>query len=396
MKFQFRLSRKIVIATVIIVILSGFTLIVVNSGPLAPVRVESVVAERGRIIPALFGIGIVEAQRSYQIGPVIPGRVLAVNVDVGDVVSEGELLAEMDPVDLEQRLSALSAAVAREQNAVAAAKEYRRDAAANKFVATANAERYKNLGQKKLVSISLVEDKVQAKVSANAQFSAADWNFKAAQQEHTRLQSEHDALNKQRENLRLRTPVDAVVISRDAEPGSTLVAGQPVMQLVDTTSLWIKVRIDQGQSTALRVGLPANIVLRSDSSNTLSGSVIRVDPVSDSVTEERIAYIAFEKIPALLSVGELAEVTLNSAPDDTQIVLPNASIRYQPSGTGVWLLESKRLRFTPVSIGLTGLNGLVQITGGLQSGAQVVVYSEQEINANSRIRVVKKLIEPKS
>lgn len=72
--------------------------------------------EGPRYIRNFFGIGQVEARHSWMVGPTVAGRVLSVKVDVGDTVQPGQLLAEMDPVDLEQRLAALDASLARAQS----------------------------------------------------------------------------------------------------------------------------------------------------------------------------------------------------------------------------------------------------------------------------------------
>ncbi len=83
-----------------------FGYVVLRSGPLAPVAVRTAAVEARSISPALFGIGTVEARFSYKIGPTIAGRVAKINVDVGERVRAGQVLAEMDPVDLDARIAA--------------------------------------------------------------------------------------------------------------------------------------------------------------------------------------------------------------------------------------------------------------------------------------------------
>ena len=70
----------------------------------------------------------------------------------------------------------------------------------------------------------------------------------------------------------------------------------------------------------------------------------RVEAVSDSVTEERIAQVGFERLPTGLSVGELAEVTLALAPTAPMLLLPNAAIKRVGDQTGVWWVDGQRLR----------------------------------------------------
>jgi HlyD family secretion protein len=86
-----------------VLLIAAMAYVVMRSGPLAPTRVTVVQASRGQPVAALFGIGTVEARRS------LPDRAdrgrprAAVLVDVGDTVKAGQLLAEMDPVDLDER-----------------------------------------------------------------------------------------------------------------------------------------------------------------------------------------------------------------------------------------------------------------------------------------------------
>lgn len=399
MKLNSLLSRRVGLGLLGVLLLLVLGFVVMRSGPLAPVRVTVHKVSEGRLVPALFGIGTVEARRAYLIGPTSAGRVSQVAVDVGDRVTAGQMLAEMDPVDLDERLAALDASMARAGSAEAAVQAQRRDALARRDLATLNARRYADLGQKNFISTGVVEGKLQEQTSAEAAVSGADANLSAARQDLQRLAAERAGLRRQRDKLRLLAPSDGVVIARDAEAGSTVVAGQAVIKLIEPGSLWVKVRFDQGRSAGLAAGLRAEIVLRSNPTMPLAGKVARVEAVSDSVTEERIAQIAFDSLPAGLALGELAEVTLALAPTAAALLLPNASIKRladaQGERVGVWLLDDERLRFAPVRLGATSLDGQVQVLDGLRAGDLAVVYSEKALASGSRIKVVDRLVASK-
>lgn len=392
MKLGDLFSRRSGLALLGVVLLGAFGVVVARTGPFAPVRVTVVKVEKGSVAPALFGIGTVEARRAYLIGPTAAGRVLRVAVDVGDAVKAGQLLAEMDPVDLDQRMGALDASIARAASAAAAAEAQRQDTLARREVAVVNARRYAELGQQKFVSASVVEAKQQERASAEAALAAAEANLAAARQDVARLRADRDGLRQQRQNIRLVAPADGVVTARDAEPGSTVVAGQAVVRLVDPASLWVKVRFDQGRSAGLAAGLPAEIVLRSNPARPLAGRVQRLELVADSVTEERIAQVAFDALPAGISVGEMAEVTLKLPAAQAGPVLPNASVKRRGDQTGVWALREGALRFVPVRVGSAGLDGRVQLLDGLQAGDRVVVHSESELASGSRISIVDSIV----
>lgn len=391
MKLNTLLSKRLGLGVLGLVLLAAFAVVVARSGPLAPVRVTVIEVAQGQIEPELFGIGTVEARRSYLIGPTAAGRVQSVLVDVGDSVKAGQLLAEIDPVDLEQRAAALQASAQRAASNRASAEAQMHDAQARHALAAANAKRYIELGEKQFISASVVEAKVQEQASAAAALKAAEANLAAARQDMTRFQAEREGMARQQQNLRLLAPTDGIVISRDAEAGTTVVAGQAVLKLADPDSLWVRTRFDQGRSAGLAEGLPAEIVLRSSPSKVFAGKVARVEPLSDSVTEERIAQIAFDALPPGQTIGELAEVTLKRGKTESALVLPNASIRRQGGVAGVWKLEDGAPKFAPVRLGEAGLDGRVQVLDGLKSGDAVVVYSEKELAPGSRIKIVESL-----
>lgn len=383
-----RRARAPLFAVLGLALLGLLVLVMLRSGPLAPTRVTVQTVGTGVVTPALFGLGTVEARRAHLIGPTAAGRVRRVLVDVGDVVKAGQLLAEIDPVDLSERLAAVDASIARAGSAVAAMQAQRSDAAARKTLAAINAQRYVDLGERNFVSPGVVEAKQQEHASAEAVVQGADANLAAARQDIKRLAAERGALVQQRDNLRLLAPADGVVTSREAEAGSTVVAGQAVLRLIDPASLWLKVRFDQARSLGLAPGLAARVTLRTNPAQALQAKVARVEAVSDSVTEERVAQISLAEVPKGISVGELAEVTVTLPAASPSLVVPNASVTRQGGRTGAWRLVAGRLQFAPLQLGLAGLDGQVQVLDGLKAGEQVVVYSEQALQPNSRIQVV--------
>ena len=204
-----------------------------------------------------------------------------------------------------------------------------------------------------------------------------------------RARSDRDALLAQKGNLRLIAPVDGLVAARDADPGSTVVAGQAVVELIDPRSLWLNVRFDQGSAQGLQAGLATRLVLRSRTGQPLAGHVLRVEPRADAVTEETLARVVFDAPPnPLPPVGELAEVTVALPALTSSTVIPNAAVQRVDGKTGVWQVVNGALRFAPVTLGAADLEGHVQVIDGLRDGDRVVVYSGKALKAGGRIKVV--------
>lgn len=368
-------TRTVALLAVVVPLLALFVYVVLRSGPLAPVSVTIATVESGSISPASFGIGTVQARYSYQIGPTFAGRVGRLEVHVGDRVRAGQVLGEMDPVDLDDRVRSMHSAFRRTEAAL-------REAEARQNYAQAQARRYEQLFAAHLTSEETAATKRQ-------ELQIADASLAAAQEDIARARSDREALVAQRNDLQLVAPVDGVVSIRDADPGTTVVAGQLVVEVIDTGSLWVDTRFDQISASGLAVGLPASIVLRSRGGKALTGRVLRMEPRADAVTEEILAKITFATIPEPLPpIGELAEVTVALPAIRAAALVPNAAVRREGEELGVWQIVDGELRFTPVTLGSIDLDGRIQVLEGLNGGDQVVLYSEKALTKRSRVRVV--------
>lgn len=384
--------RSVLLLAFVVLLLGGFGYLVARTGPLAPIRVTVVTPERQDLEPKLFGIGTVEARRAYAIGPTAAGRVKQVLVDVGDTVTAGQLVAEIDPVDLEERINAARAALRRADYARTAAEAQVRDAVQRQQLTTANARRFIELRQQGFVTQETADAKQYEADAAQAALATAQANQEVASRDRDRLRAEQTAATKLRANLQLRSPVAGVVIAREAEPGSTLVAGQSVVRLIDPASLWLRVRIDQGRSAGLRAGLTADIELRSHPGEHWPGQVARVELAGDSVTEEKIAQVTFNQMPKGVALGELAEVTLRLPAITDAVALPNAALHRRTDQDGIWLLTAEgTTQFQLLRVGVRTLEGHMQVLTELPPDAQVIVHSERELRAGDKVKPVEAL-----
>lgn len=387
-------KRTLAIVAVLVPLLVAFLYVALHSGPLAAVPVTATTVESRAIRPARFGIGIVDARFTHRIGPIVPGRVLQVHVDVGDAVKAGQLLGEMDPVDLDARISAQEAALARATAQIAAAEAQIREATARQRYTRIQAKRYADLAEARTTSQEVLDTKQQDLELAEAGLEAAQAGLDAARQEQVRLQAEREVLREQRATLRLIAPADGLVTARHAEQGDTVATGQPVIEMLVPESLWINVRFDQAGAAGLQSGQPAQIVLRSQGGRILPGRVLRVEPLADAVTEELLVKVVFDALPTPLpALGELAEVTVTLPPLAAAPVVPNACIQRVNGALGVWRLAEGALQFAPIRTGAQDLDGNVQILEGVDPGDRVVVYSRRMLDRRARIEVVERLSE---
>ena len=380
-------KRKIIILLLVALIPVGWLLY--SKGPLGPPKVTVTAVQQQSFKAGVFGIGTVDARLTYAIGPTQAGRVFKVFADQGDKVAAGKVLGEMDPVDLEQKVTGAAASVAKARSSLLAAEALVRDTASRRTLARTSAERYNALFKADALSREIVDVKNNEANAAQSAHESAQAAAEAARGEVARANADYAALISQRNNLQLVSPVDGLVVARDAEPGATVVAGQSVFRLIDPATLWIRTRIDQGRFQGIAVGQPAMIVLRSRPDKQLAGKVVRLEVQADSVTEERFVNVAFNEAPGVLPLGELAEVTIDLPPVANALVVPAAAVKKQGKQNGVWLLKGSTLRFQPVEIGAQSLDGKVQVLKGISLQDNVVVYSQQLLSDGMKVRAVK-------
>jgi HlyD family secretion protein len=388
-RFLSKNGKTLLLVGILLLLLGLFVSVLSRSGPLAAVPVTLATVELKGITPTLFGIGTVEARFLHKIGPTLAGRIKHINVEPGDHVEAGQLLGEMDAVDLVDRISAQDALMKRADAAVLAVKAHIQEINARKKYAEAQAKRYEQLFLTDAISKESVENKRQDYQITTATLAAATADLEVSVQDAARLQAERDGLIRQRDYLRFISPVDGFITRRDADIGTTVVPGQTVIEVVEPGSIWINVRFDQQRAIGLRAGLPAQVTLRSSAGEILAGQVERIEPMADSVTEEILAKVRFDELPASLPpLGELAEVTVQLEAQEVLPAIRNASVQRVNGHLGVWLVEQEDLRFVPVKTGVSDLDGWVQITDGLIGGELIVVYSRKALRATSRVKIV--------
>lgn len=372
-------SRKTAGLVLVIVTMAAlFVHVAMRSGPLAPVPVTTTSLDVRDLKPGVSGVGTIEARYTHRLGPVAAGRLVSVSVQPGDGVVAGQVVAELDPIDLDQRLGALRAAIERAQATL-------RELEARRLHASTEAARYERAFAARAVSEEVVAAKrLELEVSESAR-SAARKGLELAR-------SDHAAAIAQRENLVLLSPIDGVVAARLADPGTTVVAGQAVVEIIDPDEVWIHARFDQVGGRELVAGLASQVEFRSREGVHVAARIARVEPRADAVTEERLAKLAFQERPQPLPpLGEFVHVTVSlpELPDTPSI--PGAAIHRVGHETGVWKVVGRAVEFVPVRTGTSDPDGYIEVLDGIGPTDKVVVYSASRLTAQSRVREVERI-----
>jgi HlyD family secretion protein len=358
----------LVTAALALVIIIGATAWILYSA----VDVQVAHSERD-VSVQVFGLGTVEARVTSKVGFKVSGVVVELRADVGNSVTKGAVLARLD--DREQSARAARARAAAEQ---AEANLQRATASVQKAQANfANAtninERRQKLVQANITSVETAETAKNVLDAASADVNLATSEVAVARaaigDAKAQLQQESATLDFHI----LTAPYDAMVTARLKELGSALGAGEAVFTLIDPKSVWVLAFIDESKAGEIEVGKVAEIVLRSQPNQRVSGQVARIEPESDRVNEERRIAIAFDKLPADFHLGEQAEVYITTVRLPQALLVPEAAIIGLSRNRGtIWTVEDGRLQQREVKLGHRLLDGRFEIIAGVPDKGKVI------------------------
>jgi HlyD family secretion protein len=171
----------------------------------------------------------------------------------------------------------------------------------------------------------------------------------------------------------LTAPFDAVVVSRHAEAGTVVRAGDVIFTLMDPQTVWIQAYIDEGRASELAPGQPAEIRLRSLPHSLFTGTVTRIGLESDRVNEERRVWLGCTDCPAQMFLGEQAEVRVTTAVLDSALLVPEIAIEGFDGHQGhVWAVQDGRLTRLALVFGRRTEDARVEVVSGLPEGALIV------------------------
>jgi HlyD family secretion protein len=337
-----------------------------------PLTLAVVRAERDVAIQ-VFGLGTVEARVLSKIGFKVAGTLIELKADHGDHVAAGQLLAVIDGREQQARLARAKAQVASAEAAVRVAEAAARKNAAVVAQKTQTNQRRQSLLARQVVSAEAAEDAQLNEGVAKADLLVAQSEIESAKAklDDARAQYEYEAVVLQQHEL--RAPFDGIVVSRAKELGSVVGAGEVLFTIVAPETVWILAYVDEARVGDVRVGMAAEIRLRSLPLARFKGKVARVGIESDRVNEERRVYVACSDCSEDFFLGEQTEVFIATARLEQAVMVPQTAVERFDGATGtVWTIEEEVLRRRVLSFGRRSHDGRLEVTGGVPEKALVV------------------------
>lgn len=341
-------------------------------------------AAAGRVSERVVGPGTVQARVPVTLSSRITASVRQLGADVGDAVSQGQALAVLDDRDLSARRGVVDGQQLALARNLEAARAGSARAQAELELARSRQRRDAELLQTGFVSPAVLEASEAALRAAQANLDAARATQAAREADAQALVHERRYADTQLSFARLAAPMDAVVVARLVEVGSTVVPGTALFKLVDPATLWVAVRVDESVVGRVRVGQPASIRLRTG--DTLPGKVARIAHQSDAATRELEVDVAFDAPPARFAIDQEAEVAIGVG-EAAGITVPlSALTRNREGRVGVLVVEDGRTTFRPVRTGVSD-GPRVLLAEGLAAGERFVAQADG-VKAGVRVKPI--------
>ena len=334
--------------------------------------VDMAVVRTHRFETTLEVLGELKPQAEVAVMSRISGRLQQVLVNRGEPVEEGQLLAVVDDVDLQQQIHRAEAAIA-----VARAGVSRERATSRNLLI--QVERYRDLHQEALISTQELED-LESRVSvAQAQLELATAQV---QQAEASLRE----LGIQQEQTRIYSPLDGFVGTRYLDPGALVSPSVSILSVLSVTRVKTVVPVSESAIQQVRVGLPAEIIVDAYPDRIHQGTVTRITPFLNPETRSADVEIEIANPSHRLKPGMFARVKIDAGTSRDALTIPRSALLARGSQTGVYLLSQDMTTvFQPIEIGQIK-GDVVEVVDGLKEGVAIVGTGAQNLNEGDRVR----------
>jgi RND family efflux transporter MFP subunit len=326
--------------------------------------------------------GILAAEEAATLSVKIGGRLRDFPVDLGSVVKRGDVIAQVEPRDYELRLQQAAAALSQARAMVGLPLEGAEDlfdpektsavkqARAVLDEARKNHERVLSLSKEGIAAASEVDTAEAAYKVALNRCDAAFEDTRTRQAVLAQRRAEHEIAKQQLADTSLRAPFDGAIQGRLANLGEFLAAGAPVVKLVQTDPLRLRLETPERDAATVRPGQKVRLTVEGDT-NVYSGTLTRVSPAIDDSSRMLLAE-ADVRNDGTLRPGLFARAQIVTRENDKGLCVPATALIVFAGLEKVVTIQDGKAQERIVATGRRGA-GWVEIVAGLKSGEAVVV-----------------------
>ena len=302
----------------------------------------------------------VRARVESRIGFRVGGKIIRRQVDLGQHVNAGQVLAQLDPQDFK-----LATDAARAQLAAATT---------NRDIAASDLKRYQGLRDQNFIS--------------GADLERRETTYKAAKAQFEQAQAQLASQGNQASYTTLVADVPGVVTAIEAEPGQVVTAGTPVVRIAQDGARDVVFAVPEDRAALIKPGAPVTVRGWAGGAE-LEGKVREVAASADAVTRTYAVKVAIDAATApALGATVYARPQSLSRSGTAVIKLPTSALRQDGQGSAVWVLDKATMTVhsQPVTVATADGNAAV-ISSGIVPGMMVVVAGVHVLQAGQKVSI---------
>lgn len=322
--------------------------------------IQTVAATRADVRRVVSTSGTVRALGTVDIGSQLSGNIGQLNVDFTDEVTQGQVLARIEPSTFETKVREEEAGLAIAKANVDLQQATVEKAESNLHKAELDLHRAQELVVKGAGTQVTLDTAIDAQQSATAELAIAKANVENAKATLAQHQATLDSARIDLERTYIRSPIDGVVIDRTVEVGQTVAASLQAPKLFtiaqDLSHVQIEAQVDEADIGQITSDDSVSFTVDAYPDVTFQGKVsqIRLAPVSlNNVVTYTVVIDADNPLGRLLP-GMTANVTVITGEHKNVITVPTEALRYQPRGPAQAALVRDGLSTGVVSLGERG------------------------------------------
>ena len=219
------------------------------------------------------------------------------------------------------------------------------------------------------------------KVHDNGSLPEIKWREMVANLE--KAQSALDLANAMLADNIIRAPFDGTIASVNAEIGENIAPMKPIIRLINTKGMAVKISVPENEIAKVQVGDTAEVVIPALGDKRLNGKVIEKSMTASLLTHSYPVKVLIERPDKELSPGMIGKVVLK-ADVNKGIIVPANAVLINQEGKFVWVAEDGRATRRKITLSGYSGNGVI-VSEGLRTGDVVIVEGYQKVSEEMKV-----------
>jgi multidrug efflux pump subunit AcrA (membrane-fusion protein) len=311
------------------------------------------------------------------------------NVDIGDRVTAGQVLAEIEAPELQQQIKQAKAAIDQAGSTIQQAEAALQQGKANANLAQVNAGRYKTLFGQGVVSRQEHETYQAQYEAQQANVQALEKAISAAQSNAAAAEANLARLNELLGYQTVRAPFAGVITLRNVDAGALVNEGSTLLfRIAQTDRLRTYVNVPQADADSVRTGQKATLSIADFGGRTFTGLVTRTANALDPATRTLLVEIQVPNPAGALMPGMYTQVDLAVPRKNPPLVIPGDTLVVRSDGPQVAVVDAGgSVHFTKIQLG-RDFGDRLEVLSGLEEGQQVAVNPGDAVREGGKVKAV--------